>query len=610
MITRKVGKLLRGNATPAQVMSACVLGAMLGFMPGFAAAPGLIVVLSLALIVLNANLFLAGTVAALCQLTLLGAMPATFAVGRVLLDGPAQPLFRALVNAPVLALFGFEYYATTGGLLVGVVVGLGLGAAGVRLLQGFRAAMARLGESERYTAMTNKRSLRILTFVFIGGGKGDYESMMSRKGKIIRPLGVAFAALVLVLLGLTHLFLGDAITTAALRHGLEQANGATVDVEHAELDLREGVLRVQGLAVCDPNALGTDLIRAEEVEADVSTASLLRKRIALDSVVLVDARHGAARSAPGERTGTAPAPNNDPAPPQEGEKTLDDYLADARVWKERLAQVRQWLERVSGDGGGDEPPPAETIEEKIARLGHAGVSADHLIDGSPTLLITRLRAEGVRTTSLPDAEETVDVLGENLSTHPHLVAGSPRLSIVSSKGTISATADLAAIGRGASGVNAISLGCQALPVERLAAGLVSAETPLLSGGTFDASLNGTIALRPTLNLDLPLQATLHDTTITLPGLGSEHVDEFSIPLGIRGLLEDPRIRLDRDALANALVQAGADRLAGELRAEAHDRLGAELSDAVGKDVGEDVGAAVGGLLEGVLGGGKKKKPDG
>ena len=56
MIAKRIAKILRGSATPAQMMMACVLGAALGFMPGFVQSPGLIVVLTLLLIVLNANL--------------------------------------------------------------------------------------------------------------------------------------------------------------------------------------------------------------------------------------------------------------------------------------------------------------------------------------------------------------------------------------------------------------------------------------------------------------------------------------------------------------------------------------------------------------------------
>ncbi len=66
MITRKIGKVIRGNATPAQLMLACLLGSALGFMPGFAQAPGLILLLAVALIILNGNLAVA---------VLIGAVP-------------------------------------------------------------------------------------------------------------------------------------------------------------------------------------------------------------------------------------------------------------------------------------------------------------------------------------------------------------------------------------------------------------------------------------------------------------------------------------------------------------------------------------------------------
>ena len=38
---RKIGKLLRGAATPFQIWLACLLGSLLGFVPGFTRAPAL-----------------------------------------------------------------------------------------------------------------------------------------------------------------------------------------------------------------------------------------------------------------------------------------------------------------------------------------------------------------------------------------------------------------------------------------------------------------------------------------------------------------------------------------------------------------------------------------
>ena len=57
--------------------------------------------------------------------------------------------------------------------------------------------------------------------------------------------------LVVALLWIGQMFFAEPFVTAALQSGLERANGATVDVDSAELDLRKGRLTVHGLAMAD-----------------------------------------------------------------------------------------------------------------------------------------------------------------------------------------------------------------------------------------------------------------------------------------------------------------------------------------------------------------------
>jgi hypothetical protein len=123
-------------------------------------------------------------------------------------------------------------------------------------------------------------------------------------------------------------FAGD-IVTSNLRNALESANGATVDLDGAELDLQEGRLTLTGLAVGHPNALDRDLFRAEKLGADVCGANLLRKRLQLDRVVITGATSGEARRVPGRRTATAA----EPAKPMQwpDAKGLGDYLENAQV---------------------------------------------------------------------------------------------------------------------------------------------------------------------------------------------------------------------------------------------------------------------------------------
>ncbi len=98
IITRKFGKLIRRRATPIQIFSASILSMLIGFVPGFQQAPELLIFWIGCLIILNANLFLAGLVRILGKLLLIALMPVAFATGRFLFGGQTNPLFASLGN--------------------------------------------------------------------------------------------------------------------------------------------------------------------------------------------------------------------------------------------------------------------------------------------------------------------------------------------------------------------------------------------------------------------------------------------------------------------------------------------------------------------------------
>jgi len=109
MIIRKLGGVLRGKATPFQIVAACVLGALLGFGPPLMQGPALYVLLIAVLLVVNANLGLALLTFGVTKLGSLLAVSVSFSLGQFLLDGPTSGLARTIVNAPVLAWCGLEY---------------------------------------------------------------------------------------------------------------------------------------------------------------------------------------------------------------------------------------------------------------------------------------------------------------------------------------------------------------------------------------------------------------------------------------------------------------------------------------------------------------------
>lgn len=562
-LLRKLGKLLRGNVTPFQIIAGCMLGAMLGFMPGFMQAPGLIVALTFALLLINANLLLAGFVGIATKLLSLLLLPVSFYAGRALLDGPTEALFKVLINAPVFALFGFETYVTTGGLLIGGLLGLATGILITRGITAFRTKMADLNEnSPKYEEVMGKTWMKLGTFIFVGGGskKTDYAALLEKKtGNPIRIIGVVLVTLCIVLGAVTYQFFSASIVTTALRSGLEQANGATVDLESAELDLKAGRMTLNGIAVADPNNLGADLFRAVKIEADVSGANLLRKRLQLDRVVVTGATSGEKRRIPGRRTVAAPEPVATVPVPIPDTKSIDDYINNAKVWRERLAQAKKWIDKISGPAS-SEPTEAEEedLEARLRRLaesqGYASLSAPHLIEGAPTLLISELQANQVTVSQLPG--EVLNIVAHNLSTQPGLAGGSPKVSINSESDNVAFEADFGGISA-TGGDNALSFHYRGIPVDQVMGSLKSTKTTL-KGGTIDVAASGRY-FTTSGTIDLPLKATLHDTTLSLAGRDTK-VSSFTLPIGLAGSLDNPRIKVDAKSLGDLALKAGTDAL--------------------------------------------------
>lgn len=612
---RAIGGILRGRATPLQIILACVLGSMIGFMPSFEAAPGLLVALLLLLIILNANLGLAALVAAGAKLLSLAIMSLTFKVGQFLLDGPTTELFARAINAPVLALFGFEYYVTTGGLAIGFILGLTLGLLVSGTVRRFQRMLAAYEvTSEAFKTFTTKPLNRFIVWLFFGkGAKGSFAEIAKRRfGLPIRVMGVLFAGLTIGLLVIGYRFLAGPITTSFMRAGLERANGATVDLASAEIDPKSGRITLTGLAVCDASEPTTDIFRASTLEGDLSGRDLLRKRITMDRIVAVDAMQGATRDRPGVvfRPPSKPAPTTEP-----GEKSLEDYIKEAQEWKERLSQARRWLEEINKRRPGSDPstgpdgaPAGETLEERLRRLakerGYARVIASHLIEGAPTFLVKELVADGVKVSGAqgPLAGQTLNIRGSNLSTQPWLVQGEPRIVVTSSGATLNADVAIGAASAG-TGPTTLNLALSGISADLIGAQLIAiGGTPPISGGTMDVNINAN--LTDLSNIDIPLGVTLNNTTLAIAGVGQANVARFTLPIGLRGELDNPRIAIDPDVLAQSLMQAGAGELANRVKGEAQKAV----DEAIGKatdQLGDKIGGEAGKVLDGLLGGRKK-----
>jgi hypothetical protein len=580
---RSIGKALLGGATPFQIRASTVLGGALGFTADLGRAPALTVGLVVVVLALATNIWLA-TVAALggAALNLL-LLPASFHVGRFLLDGPLQGLFETLINAPVTALCGFEYYAITGGLALGLAYGWILGAALARLVRRTREAFLSLeAGSERFRAIASKRRVKVASWLVLGAApsREAYEKLArTRVGNPVRIWGAGLAVAIVVAIFFLAGFLAGPYLGSKLRAGLERVNGATVDLAGATIDLGKGSVSLKGLAMADPNDLPTDLFRTVKVEANLSGEDLLRRRLRFDRIVVDLAASGKRRDTPGRRTDTAPVPQDAPpgeAPPEEGFKGVDDYLKEAEAWRDRLAQLRSWLERFAGS---EKPGSKEKLEERLRReireRGYAWAAAEHLVRGAPTLLVSELRIE--RLEALQIGGKQLNIVGTNLSTHPSLSPGPPHLVVQAEDGSIRFEVGSAETGR------ALSFALKGIEGDAIGRALKASP---VKGGKVDLSLKGRWEGSGTGGVDLKLDTTLLGATLALPGAKEQRIDRLVVPLAVRGTLEDPRVLLRDEDLAKALVAAGQKELASK------------LADEAGKRLGDDAKKA----LEGLLGG--------
>ena len=630
LMIRNFLKTLIGSVTPFQVLLACVLGALLGFLPITNGGTIAALVLVLLLLVLNANLFLAGIVATGVKLVSIATAPLAFAIGRLLIDGPTRPIAAALANGPVTAWLGFDSYLSVGGLVLGLVIGVVLGLVVSKVVLRLRSAIAGLEEgSDAFRALMQRRTIRWAAWILFGGiPKGGFASSAARRGLPIRISGVVISTLLIVLVVIAGWLLAGGAAKRVLVRELTRLNGSTVDIEALDIAWFGGRAEIVGLQISNPEALDRNLFEAERLAADLDLDSFLRRRFAIDDVIVSSARLESDRTTPAIRhESSSKAPTIEDESPSEidgvplPEGNLEDYLQTAREWKERLQQIQGVLEKIA-----DRIPPASAPEadspssdsddsleawlrEQVDLHGYAGVRATHLIEGTPTVLVRKIEADGIRTRE--QSAPTYDLVITSISTEPGLVESPPAIEVRSSDESLTAELELGRISKGG-GQNRFDIALRDLPAGRIVEQLVKSQNPPFSGGSIDAAMIGTFTLRPTISLVGPLEVVLRNCTIRIAN-ESATIAELPVRLDVGGRLDDPAVALDEKAFADALEKAGARALAARARNEAQsqvDRGLQNLENKTGIEIPEDVrkgiGEVIGGGLDGLFGGNRDK----
>ena len=611
MVVRKITKFLRGKATRGQVLTASVLAGMLGFVPGFflpsdlgggfLQAPGLILSLFFLALICNANLGVFTLMTVVAKLASFALLPITFAIGRWMIEGPMRGVVQSLANAPFTAWFGLEYYATTGGLVVGLLFGIASGIGLFSSLQAYRNRMASIeAGSTAYQQYAKKWYVKLLTWLFLGGGKGNKVTWAElaeggKKGLPIRIGGVVLVVGIGWWIWSSHSKLTEGALTTGAQSALVSMNGATVDLDSVKIDFADGSLRVKELAISDASALDTNLFETTEITAQIDTGALLRRRFVIENLVAKDSKNGNKRATPGKLV-TPPSPP--PPPPTDGTtKTLEDYLKDVEVWRTRIEQASEWFEKLTG-GDTEKPEPKteeqkqQEIEQAIQDVGLAKVFAKDLRADQPAVWIKNIEIGGIASANAPGG--SFDLRMTNWSSNPWLLADAPKITITSKDTSMNAELSGPSMSAGGGG---LALSMKSLSVDSMFANIKTSGAAPVRGGTMDLDIKGSLLKTKgaPVALDLPINVTMKDTTFALAGAKETKVDSLTLPLTVSGPASRPSVRIEDKALADALVKAGKQELANFVNAQAGKLLGGipQLDGVLdaNKSVGENLDAA-------------------
>ena len=106
-----------------------------------------------------------------------------------------------------------------------------------------------------------------------------------------------------------------------------------------------------------------------------------------------------------------------------------------------------------------------------------------------------------------------------------------------------------------------------MPCSRLA----SNSTASTANGTYNTT---------TGEVDLPLQATINNSMLSLGGRDTK-VSTFTLPIGLTGALDNPRIKVDAKSLGDLALKAGTDALKEKATEKLQDKAGGLLDKFLG-----------------------------
>lgn len=453
-IFNKLMSIIFSPSTPIQLLLVSVFGFMFGFIPGLVYSPLLFILVILLVLVLRVNLGLFVLIGVLAKVLSFPLEVVSFTLGRWLVDGVTQPVFKAAINAPVLAYAGFEYYLVTGAFVLSIILGIVFGVFIGKAYKKFVHKMANLQHSnEAYQKITSKLTVKIASKIIFGKNisKVDWQQVQSRKFRQpFRIWGVILVALVVAAIAFSPQILETALVSNAIKQQLTKANGATVDYDSLKLDLGDAKLEIRDLGATDPDNLYKDRFFAKSIGASIDVSDLLTKRVALENVVIDGVVLDKQRQSKGKlyidkKANQQVEPESKVTKKEAIEEVeshgkniqqvdLNEITENAEQAVNIASNIKQGVEflanfRSSGDKVVDNKKSSKLAVNAVKQAkvyGYADVKNEGLREGAPSFVI-----ENIDIKNYKDSETVYNAKLTNLSTNPTLLGKSTTIDVKS-----------------------------------------------------------------------------------------------------------------------------------------------------------------------------------
>ncbi|MCF6764998.1 TIGR03546 family protein [Thiotrichales bacterium 19S3-7] len=580
---KKMLKIVFGQATPFQLFLGCLFGFILGFIPGFSYAPFLVLLFIFLVLIFNVNIgfvVIAYIISKILSFIIEGL---SFHVGQWLLDGALAPIFKWMINTPVLAYAGFDYYLVTGGFIVAIILGIIVGLIVVKLFTSVRNKMASVQtNSEMYQKIVNKFSVKLITWILLGKAahKVDWVKLKDKRLKHpFRISGVVLVVILIILLFVFQSFLQGQMVSNIIKSQLTKVNGATVDFKTLDINLTDAKLSITGLGFANPDDLANDRFYAEDLTAKLNISHLLTKRLSLAQVVINTISFNHQRTSKGVlyvSTDSSVDADDKKAQAKPVEKShdvemksypIDQYIKNAKQYKGYLDDVNRLLNMISSDETQeDKKAETESVDQQVKVYGYANVRAVNLVEKVPTLTIESLTTNNIKSNY---ENKVFNLNAKNLATEPYLLDQPTTINLVSTDESIKVKL-FNANQKGK--VNTVNLVLNKLPAKALFDTIKFNKNFSLTADKYSLNTNGQWHIaNHRVYLNLPVDLDLYKANLKINNT-SKALDSLKLKFKVTGSLDNPSLEIDQDQIKNILLQAGTSEIKDKINNQLKDKM--------------------------------------